>query len=75
MLATRRFQTGAKDLQEINLLYKNTIETESSVLKVPLTTVEAEARRTRRFEKIVAEIRNFSKDLDYLENKHSENQR
>ena len=34
MLATRRCQTGAKDLQEINLLYKNTIETESSVLKV-----------------------------------------
>ena len=34
MLATRRCQTGAKDLQEINLPYKNTIETESFVLKV-----------------------------------------
>jgi hypothetical protein len=74
MLATRRCQTGATDLQEINVLCKNTIETESRP-ESPLTTVEAEARRTRRFEKIVAEIRNFSKDLDYLKNKHSENQR
>jgi hypothetical protein len=34
MLATRRCQTGAKDLQEINLPCKNTTETESFVLKV-----------------------------------------
>ena len=50
MLPTRRCQTGATDLQEMNLLYKNTIETESRP-ESPLTTVEAEARRTRHLKK------------------------
>ena len=65
-----------RDLQEINLLYKNTIETESSVLKVLSQRLEQKQEELDDLKKsVVAEIRNFSKDLDYLKNKHSENQR
>ena len=65
-----------RDLQEINQLYKNTNETESSVRKVLSQRLEQKQEELDDLKKsVVAEIRNFSKDLDYLKNKHSENQR
>jgi hypothetical protein len=46
-----------------------------AVLKVLSQRLKQKQEELDDFEKIVAEIRNFSKDLAYLKNKHSENQR
>ena len=74
MLATRRCQTGATDLQEIICYIRIQLKLRA-VLKVLSQRLKQKQEELDDFEKIVAEIRNFSKDLAYLKNMHSENQR
>jgi len=64
------------DLREINFMYKNTIETQSSVLKDLSQRLAQKQEDLDDLKKnVVTQIRNFSKDLDYFKNRLSENQR
>jgi predicted nucleic acid-binding Zn-ribbon protein len=63
------------ELQKNNLLYKNTIETQSSAAKDLSERLAQKQEEIDDLKKgVVAQIRNLSKDLDYLKNKLSENQ-
>ena len=61
------------DLQKINVSYKNTIETQSSALKILSERLNKKQEELEDWKKsVVTMFLNINKDLDYLKNKLSE---